>query len=126
MTYRVAADAVLLLHLAFIVWVVFGSIAVRFRRWWIWLHAPAVVWAVLIEFMGWPCPLTPLEQYLRQLGGQQGFEGGFIEHYIGSIIYPGGLGRGVHIALGIAAFAVNALGYWWALSRQPPARGPRA
>ncbi len=119
MIYRILADIVMLLHLGFILWVVLGWLFVRWRRWLMWLHLPAAAWGVLIEFLGWPCPLTPLEQYLRGLGGQEGFENGFIEHYIGSIIYPGGLDRSVQILLGVAVLVVNLVGYWWALSRKP-------
>ena len=88
MLYRLAADAVLLLHLGFIVFVLLGGLlALRWRRAPL-LHLPAVVWGVYIELSGGLCPLTPLENRLRVLAGQAGFEGGFIEHYLLPLIYP--------------------------------------
>lgn len=119
MAYRVLADLVLALHLAFIVWVCLGWLAVRFRRWAAWLHAPAALWGAAIEFANWPCPLTPLENQLRQWAGQQGYAGGFIEHYLVAVIYPNGLDRGAQVVLGLAVLLANACGYWWALSRRP-------
>lgn len=111
MLYRLLADGVLVLHLAFIVFVVLGGFLVL--RWpkLVWLHAPAAVWGVLIEFMGWPCPLTPLEKHLRRLGGEAGYEGGFIEHYVTSFIYPSGLSREIQIVLGVAVLLINAIVY---------------
>jgi len=117
MLYRLLADAVLLLHLAFILLVVFGALFVwRFRRL-AWLHVPAVVWAGLIEFSGWVCPLTPLENHLRRLGGEVGYAGGFIEHYLLPVIYPPGLSHEMQVALGLAVVALNGLAYGWLLFR---------
>lgn len=115
--YRVAADAVLLLHLAFIVFAAIGGLAVL--RWprLAWLHLPAAAWAALIEFGGWICPLTPLEVALRRSAGQPGFSGGFIEHYLNSIIYPQGLTRAHQVALGVAVVLVNLAIYWRLLRR---------
>lgn len=115
--YRVAADAVLLLHLAFIVFAAIGGLAVL--RWprLAWLHLPAAAWAALIEFGGWICPLTPLEVALRRSAGQPGFSGGFIEHYLTSIIYPQGLTRAHQVALGVAVVLVNLAIYWRLLRR---------
>lgn len=107
MTYRVLADAVLVLHFAFIAFAVLGGVAVL--RWprVAWLHLPAVLWAAGISFAGWTCPLTPLENRLRRLGGEAGFDGGFIEHYLTSAIYPEGLTRGVQVALGAFVIGLN-------------------
>ena len=111
MLYRLLADAVLLFHLAFILFVVLGAFLVwRFPRL-IWLHLPAVAWAALIEIIGFVCPLTPLENHLRRLSGETGYQGGFIEHYLLPIIYPHGLTQGVQIGLGIAVIIINVVAY---------------
>jgi len=109
--YRIAADALLALHLAFIVFAAGGGLAVL--RWprLAWLHLPAAAWAALIEFGGWICPLTPLEVALRRRGGDAGFEGGFIEHYLGAIVYPQGLTRTHQVLMGVAVVLVNSLAY---------------
>ena len=111
MLYRVLADVVLLLHLTFIFFVVLGSLLVwRFPRL-LWLHLPAVMWAGLIEISGFVCPLTPLENHLRRLGGEAGYHGGFIDHYLLPIIYPHALSREMQVGLGFAAMAINVAAY---------------
>jgi len=107
MIYQFLADAVLLLHLLFILFVVGGGLLLLRWRWVALLHLPAAIWGALIEFMGWYCPLTPLENHLRQLAGQSGYEGGFIEHYLLPVIYPDGLTGEVQILLGIFVVVVN-------------------
>ena len=111
MTWRLLADAVLVLHFAFIAFVVLGGLAVL--RWprLAWLHLPAVAWAAWISFTGGICPLTPLENHLRALGGEPGYSDGFIHHYLTSLIYPSGLTRTVQIALGAFVIAVNVAVY---------------
>ena len=93
MGYRLLADAVLIVHLAFIAFVVLGGLLVL--RWprIAWLHLPAVAWGAWIEFSGGICPLTPLEVGLRARGGEAAYSGGFIEHYVTGLIYPEGLDR---------------------------------
>ena len=116
MLYRVLADAVLILHLAFVIFVALGGLPVlRWRRL-MWIHLPAAAWGALIMFAGWVCPLTPLEKDLRRLGGQAGYEGGFVEHYVVAIIYPSGLTRGIQIGLGVAVILVNLAVYWRVLA----------
>lgn len=115
MIYRLLADAVLLVHLAFIVFVVSGGLLLR--RWprLAWLHVPAVLWGVGIELSGAICPLTPLENTLRRLGGEAGYAGGFVENYLLPIVYPPGLTRQWQIALGLGVAALNVAAYahWW-------------
>src|SRR5256885_5675200 len=115
--YRVLADLVLILHLGFVVFVVFGGLLVL--RWpaAMTLHIPAAVWGVLIEFTGWVCPLTPLENWLRVRGGEMGFRGGFIEHYIQPLLYPSGLTRATQIVLGSLVVLLNLTAYSIVLSR---------
>jgi hypothetical protein len=111
MFYRLAADAVVLLHLGFVVFVVAGGLLVFRWRWVALLHLPAVVWAVLLEFRGWLCPLTPLELSLRASGGQAGYSGGFVEYYILPVLYPAELNSTLQIALGIFVIVINVAVY---------------
>jgi hypothetical protein len=115
--YRILADLVLVLHLGFVVFVVLGGLLVL--RWpaIMALHIPAAVWGVVIEFTGWLCPLTPLENWLRVRGGELGYSGGFIEHYIQPVLYPSGLTRGIQIALGTLVMLLNLTAYSIVLSR---------
>jgi hypothetical protein len=110
-TYRFLADAVLLLHAAFVVFVAAGGLLVL--RWprLAWAHLPALAWGAWITLSGRICPLTPLENMLRQAGGQTGYPGGFIEHYIHALIYPAGLTRPTQVLLGGLALAVNVAVY---------------
>ena len=117
MFYKLAADAVVLLHLGFVLFVVTGGLLVFRWRWMALLHLPAVIWAVLLEFYGWLCPLTPLELSLRAVGGQAGYGGGFVEHYILPALYPAELGRPLQIALGSFVIAINITLYGWLLWR---------
>src|SRR2546423_5028530 len=115
--YRVLADLVLLVHLAFVGFVVLGGLLAL--RWpaVMALHIPAAVWGVLIEFTGWVCPLTPLENSLRVRGGELGYSGGFIQHYIQPLLYPSGLTRGTQIVLGTFVLLLNLTAYSFVLSR---------
>lgn len=125
MSYGLLADAVLLLHLAFILFVVLGGFLVwRWPRL-AWLHLPAAAWGALIEFGDWPCPLTPLENHLRALAGEAGYAGGFIEHYLLPLIYPEALTRELQVAFGLGVVAINLAAY--ALGRRGAAlsRGGR-
>lgn len=119
MTYRVLADGVLLLHLLFILFVVGGGLLVL--RWpkLAWVHLPVALWGALIEFVGWICPLTPLENALRRLAGEAGYRGGFIEHYLLPIVYPGALTREIQLGLGLAVVVINAAVYALVLRRGP-------
>ncbi len=112
------ADGVLLLHLSFIAFVVGGGLLVY--RWprLAWLHLPAALWGALIEFFGWICPLTPLENALRRQAGGSGYGGGFIEHYLLPVIYPGALTREIQIGLGLAVVVINAAVYGLLLCRR--------
>lgn len=115
MIWRLLADAVLALHLAFVLFVVLGGLLVL--RWprVAWVHLPAALWGAAIEFAGWICPLTPLEVALRRRGGQAGYTGSFIEQYVTPVLYPDGLTRPVQIGLGLGVLVLNGLVYWWVL-----------
>ena len=111
MLYRTLADAVLVLHLGFVLFVLLGGFLVLRRPRLIWLHIPVAAWGAVIEFTGWICPLTPLENWLRMQGGDEGFAGGFIAHYLTALIYPAGLTRELQWLLGALVLAVNAAVY---------------
>ncbi len=111
MVYRVLADAVVLAHTLFVAFVVLGGFLAWRWRWVAWLHVPAAVWGVAIEYRGWICPLTPLENAFRTRAGLEGYRGGFVEHYVLPVLYPAGLTPSRQIALGSFALAVNLLAY---------------
>jgi len=115
--YRALADLVLVVHLAFVLFVVLGGLLVVRWPWLAWLHLPAAIWGVLIEYTGWICPLTPLENSLRVKGGEAGYAGGFIQHYIQPVLYPAGLTRSTQVVLGSMALLVNLAAYAIVLSR---------
>ena len=115
MTYRALADLVLVVHFAFVLFVIFGGVlALRWPRV-AWIHLPIALYGVAVEFIGFVCPLTPLEVALRQRGGQAGYAGGFIDHYITAAIYPSGLTRQTQFILGAVLVALNIVVYtvWW-------------
>jgi Protein of Unknown function (DUF2784) len=115
--HRAGADVVVVIHLLFIAFVAGGA----FLAWrWpliIWGHVPAVMYGALIEFAGFTCPLTLLENDLRRRAGAAGYSGGFIDHYLIKVIYPPGLTYGMRIGLGILVLLVAMLGYWGFLRR---------
>lgn len=119
MIYRLAADLVVVIHFLFVLFVVFGGALVLSRPRIALIHLPVALYGALIEFGSWICPLTPLENWLRRRGGEAGYAGGFVEHYILPILYPGGLTRGVEIALGLAVLVINGFFYWRLWSRLP-------
>ena len=118
MGYSVAANALVIVHFAFVCFVVLGGLLVLKWRWLALLHIPCVIWGALIEFQGWLCPLTPLEQRLRAAGNQAGYPGGFIEHYIVSLLYPTYLNRDIQILLGSLVVVINIAVYVYLLAKR--------
>ena len=115
MIWRALADLVLLLHLCFILFVILGGLlALRWPRL-ASVHVPVALYGALIEFAGFICPLTPLENSFRRRGGEAGYEGGFIDHYVAAAIYPQGLTRTAQLVLGVAVLVINGVVYtiWW-------------
>jgi hypothetical protein len=113
--FRLAADAVLVVHLAFVVFVVAGALFVLRMHWLAWIHIPAAVWGAFVELTGRVCPLTFLENGLRRAAGQLGYENSFVEHYIVPVIYPAGLTRELQFWAAGIVFIVNAMIYSWLL-----------
>jgi hypothetical protein len=115
--YGALADIVLIIHFTFIVFVLFGGLSLLYRGWLAWLHVPAMVWGALISFVGWICPLTPLENDLRHAAGEQGYPGSFIAHYLVPVIYPEDYDRGFAVLAGTVVIVVNVIIYGYILFR---------
>jgi len=111
MIYSLLADLTVLVHTAFVLFVVCGGLAVLRRPRLAWLHLPAAIWGVVIEFTGWVCPLTPLENRFRSLAGEGGYAGSFIDHYLVPILYPPGLTARAQVVMGIGVLGINAAIY---------------
>ena len=111
MIFRLAADAVVTFHLLFILFVLLGGLLVLCWPWAALLHLPAMIWGAAVEFLHLYCPLTPLENALRSRAGDQGYDGGFIEHYVIPLIYPAGLTPQIQLWLGGIVLLINASVY---------------
>ncbi len=109
--YQFLADALVVVHFLFIVFVVIGGIFLIRRPWLAWVHLPAAVWGATVELSGWVCPLTPLENYLRQRGGGAAYHGDFIEYYLLPLIYPENLTAAMQYVFGVVVIAVNLVFY---------------
>ena len=109
--YSFLADVVMLFHFIFILFVILGALFCFRWSWVMFLHVPTVLWAAWIQFKGGYCPLTPLENWLRAQHGDHRYETGFIEHYIGSLIYPGGIPASMHLYLGMMVLVINITAY---------------
>jgi nitrate reductase gamma subunit len=112
------ADAVLIVHLAFVVFVVAGGLFALKWPWVAWLHVPSAAWGAAVEFGGWICPLTPLEDRFRELAGQTPHTGDFVARYLLPVLYPEGLTRDVQIGLGAAVVLLNVAVYALVLRRR--------
>ena len=111
MVYRMLADAVVLTHALFVAFVVLGGFLVwRWHRV-AWVHIPAAAWGVALEYGGWVCPLTPLENTFRTHAGLAGYAGGFVEHHVIPLLYPAGLTPPQQVVLGSLALVVNFVAY---------------
>ena len=118
MVFRILADATVVLHLLFVLFTVLGGVLVA-RWWWVaWAHVPAAIWGAWVEFAGWQCPLTPLENWFRQQGGGLTYKTSFVEHYVFPILYPPSLSREVQWTLGALVVLLNAAIYVLILRRR--------
>lgn len=116
--YGILAGVIIVAHFLFIAFVAAGGLLVL--RWprLAWVHLPAVVWGVVVELTGWICPLTPLENYLRRLGGSSSYNGGFIEQYLIPVIYPANLTAATQYILGGLVIVVNLILYFLVIRKQ--------
>jgi len=117
MVYRILADLVIVIHLAFVLFAVLGGFLVLKWKHCVWIHLPTVAWAALIEFASWVCPLTPLENWLNERGGEIVYRSGFVEHYILPLLYPTVLTRRLQITLGLSVLVLNLVIYGWVWCR---------
>lgn len=115
---KLAVDIIIILHLGFVLFVLFGGLLLLIRRWLIWLHLPALAWGILVEFKGWICPLTPLENQLREQAGLNLYEGDFVMHYLMPILYPANLTRTMQITFGLIVIGVNLGVYFYLFWRR--------
>jgi len=122
---RLAADTVVALHLAFVVFAALGGMLAWRRLAYAWVHLPALAWAGFVEFSGTICPLTPLENRLRVRAGEAGYPGSFVEHYLMPVLYPAGLTPDAQKWIGAALVALNVAIYAVALARARPRKGER-
>ncbi len=123
MIYRLAASVVMSVHFLFVLLAVFGGLGVLVDLRWAWVHMPVVAWSSIVNLAGWTCPLTPLENRFRLAARHTGYEGGFVEHYLGPLIYPNGMPRRLELVAGVSIVLWNALVYaavWWWISSRPP------
>lgn len=111
MPFRILADATVVLHLAFVLFVIVGGLIVARWRRVAWVHLPAAAWGAWIEFAGWVCPLTPLENWLREQGGGTAYTSSFIEHYLMPILYPESISRELQWVLGGLVLLINGVVY---------------
>ena len=117
--YSLLADLILIIHLAFVIFVLCGWLLVLKWRWVAWAHLPAAAWGAVVEFTGWICPLTPLENYFRENAGQAGYSSDFVTYYLLQILYPDNLTRDLQLLLGTVVLAINISVYGWLWRRSP-------
>jgi hypothetical protein len=118
MPWSLAADAVLTLHLCFVVFAIGAGFLTWRWPWVAWLHIPALLWGAWVELSSQICPLTPLENHLRVLAGEAGYSGGFLQHYLVPVLYPLGLTRHIQWALGAILVSINAIAYGRLMQRR--------
>ena len=118
MRYALLADVVAVVHLLFVLFVILGALFLIRWPWMAWVHVPALIWGLFVEFAGAICPLTPLEGRLRVLGGESGHSQDFLSHWLETILYPEVLTRGLQIALGTSLLLLNLGLYLWIGKRQ--------
>ncbi|HOS96200.1 MAG TPA: DUF2784 domain-containing protein [Deltaproteobacteria bacterium] len=107
LVYQYLADGVVVVHLAFILFVLLGGLTIPAWPRMAWVHLPCVLWGAMVESAGWICPLTPLENFLRSRAGQGSYGGDFVLHLIEPVIYPPWLTREIQLFLGSLVVLVN-------------------
>jgi uncharacterized protein (DUF983 family) len=117
MIYRFLADFVLAFHFSFVLFIVLGGLLVLRWRSVMWVHIPALIWGFVVVVFSLTCPLTPLENWFRNLGGEAGYSGGFIEHYVSMVLYSN-LSYWFHLFLGLILIGINSLVYFYVFMRR--------
>ncbi|MGH8398458.1 MAG: DUF2784 domain-containing protein [Gammaproteobacteria bacterium] len=117
MLYLLLSDLVVLIHFTFVIFVVLGGLLLFHWSWVVFLHLPAIIWGTLLEFNHWICPLTYLENWLRERAGVAAYQGDFVTHYMLPILYPAHLTAHIQIALGAFVIAINVIIYGTLLVR---------
>jgi hypothetical protein len=105
------ADAVVVVHFACTLLIIFGGFLAWRHRWVLFVHPLALAWGAWVELSSQICPLTPLENHLRERAGETGYTGGFLAHYLGQVLYPPGLTREMQWALAALLIAINVIAY---------------
>lgn len=116
--YTLLAHGVVLLHVVYVAFVVLGGLLVLWDRRWAKFHLPAALWGAWVEYSGWICPLTPLENHFRKLAGLAAYSGDFVGRVVLPALYPEGLTRGAQITLGTIVVVLNLFLYLWAFRRR--------
>jgi len=118
MSYLLLADAIAFVHFLFVLFVVLGALFVLRWPWMLWIHAPAFLWGLFVEFTGAICPLTPIESRLRLLAGEAAYSEDFLSHWLLTVLYPESVSRGLQFALGTTLLVSNAGLYLWIWRRR--------
>ena len=116
----IAADLIVIIHFAFVLFVVLGGILLIWWKKLVWLHLPSVVWGVVVEFTGWICPLTPYENTLRAQAGLEMYDGDFVMRYIMPILYPEDLTRTMQMVFGLIVLLINIACYYYVFRIKKP------
>ena len=114
--HRIAVYLVLVAHLAFVIFVALGGFAVPWQPWLAWVHLPIAIYGLLIEWVGWTCPLTPLEKSLRRRACMPVYEGDFLEQYVLPWLPLPGDQQRAATWVGVGIIGLNLLAYGLFLS----------
>jgi hypothetical protein len=117
MTYHILADLVVVVHLLFVIYAIFGGLLVLKWKFTVFLHIPALLWGTVVEARGWICPLTPLENRFRMEAGQTGYSGGFVDNYVVPVLYPENLTRTDQLVLALFLVTINVVIYVFVIRR---------
>ncbi len=104
--YRFSIDVVLAIHLAWILWVIFGALWTRGRPLLTCFHVASLLWGIIVELSSLPCPLTLAEDFFETKTGLDPTQGGFLVPFLNAMVYPN-LPEYLLVYLGVAVCAFN-------------------